>query len=181
MTFRQSACIALLLGLTSTPLASFAQQQGAAPPSSECEARTIGIKYMTMIATRDLDGAMMLLDEALKFQDAWGRVVDKATVRAWYKTVFPRLGPPSPVRPPRADGKPTGVVGTLCEGNRAVVESFGSTVLNDGAHYQNVYVYLFTVNNGKIVEMHEYTDTDLAKMLFPDVKEKAIQGHRVRG
>lgn len=153
----------------------------ARPQPGECEARTLGIRYMEMIAARDIDGAMKLLDDGVKFQDAWGRVVDKAAIRAWYDTVFPRLGPPRAVRPPRDDGKPTGVVGTMCEGDRAMVESTGSTVLSDGSHYQNVFIYTFRVANGKIVEMHEYTDTDLAKMLFPDVKDRAIRGQRVRG
>ena len=153
-----------------------ASAAAAQPASPGCSARDLALQYMGRIAARDMDGALAMLDDRLKFQDAWGRVVDKAALTAWYASVFPRLGAPQPSPRPRADGKRPGVAATICEGNRAAIEFVGSSVLNDGSAYQNVYIYTVAVEGGKIVEMHEYTDTDAAKQLYPDVKARAIIG-----
>jgi ketosteroid isomerase-like protein len=48
------------------------------------------------------------------------------------------------------------------EGDRVSAEVHGHCVTSDGKNYDNVYHFLFFLRDGKIVEVHEHTDTAYA-------------------
>ncbi|MBL6751728.1 MAG: nuclear transport factor 2 family protein [Nevskia sp.] len=52
------------------------------------------------------------------------------------------------------------------EGDRVVVEARGKAATKSGGRYDNVYCNVLTVRGGKIVEIHEYLDTELVSQVF---------------
>jgi ketosteroid isomerase-like protein len=49
----------------------------------------------------------------------------------------------------------------VVDGNRGVMRSQGSAHTRDGRPYDNSYLHMIRVENGRIVEFIEYLDTDL--------------------
>lgn len=60
------------------------------------------------------------------------------------------------------DGLHFDVTAVIEEGNRVVCEAIGTSKLKDGPRYDNEYVFVMTIQDGKISEVHEYFDTVLA-------------------
>lgn len=60
------------------------------------------------------------------------------------------------------DGLDFDVTALIEEGDRVVCEAVGKSKLKDGPRYDNEYVFVMTIRDGKIVEVHEYFDTVLA-------------------
>jgi ketosteroid isomerase-like protein len=58
------------------------------------------------------------------------------------------------------------VVNAVAEGDHVVIEARGEARAKDGRDYNNSYSIWFRLNGGKIAEMREYMDTDLAKSIF---------------
>ncbi len=54
----------------------------------------------------------------------------------------------------------------ICEEDQVVVQSVGSAKTVDGTPYENDYCQIFTVKDGKIVEVVEYCDTALVNEVF---------------
>jgi len=54
------------------------------------------------------------------------------------------------------------------QGERIAVEVESSAVLNNGRAYNNLYHYLFVLNDGKIATIKEYADTDQVRRVFLD-------------
>lgn len=64
------------------------------------------------------------------------------------------------------DGLDMTVIGMVAEGDKVAVEIRSHADLTDGRVYENQYHMLFTVRQGKIVEVKEYADTLLIASMF---------------
>lgn len=58
------------------------------------------------------------------------------------------------------------VIGMVAEGDKVAAEIRSHADLIDGRVYENQYLMLFTLRQGKIVEVREYADTLLIANLF---------------
>lgn len=58
------------------------------------------------------------------------------------------------------------VIGMIAEGDKVAAEIRSHADLTDGRVYENQYHMLFTVRQGKIVEVREYADTLLISKMF---------------
>ncbi|HEY6006012.1 MAG TPA: nuclear transport factor 2 family protein [Anaeromyxobacter sp.] len=56
----------------------------------------------------------------------------------------------------------------VAEGDLVVVEARGSNRTRDGKRYDNAYCYVFRVAGGKLLELTEYMDTELAGSALGD-------------
>jgi ketosteroid isomerase-like protein len=64
------------------------------------------------------------------------------------------------------DGLEMTVIGMVAEGDKVAAEIRSHAELTDGRLYENQYHMLFTLRQGKIVEVREYADTLLIVHLF---------------
>ena len=60
----------------------------------------------------------------------------------------------------------TTIENVIFEGEQVVVQSTGRAKTLDGTAYENAYCQIFTVRNGKIIEVVEYCDTALVNAVF---------------
>lgn len=58
------------------------------------------------------------------------------------------------------------VIGLVAEGNKVAAEIRSHSILTDGRTYENQYHMLFTLRQGKIMEVKEYADTLLIAHMF---------------
>jgi len=56
----------------------------------------------------------------------------------------------------------------IADGDHVVVQARGENVTVEGVRYNNVYCYVFRVASGKLAEMTEYLDTELARTALGD-------------
>ena len=56
----------------------------------------------------------------------------------------------------------------IAEGDQVVVEARGENTTRDGMPYNNSYCLVYTLRDGKITEVVEYMDTDLAIRVLGD-------------
>lgn len=65
---------------------------------------------------------------------------------------------------------PTGIkfhiTGITAENERVAVEIAGEAIHKSGEPYNNQYHFLLTIKNGKIIELKEYMDTQLAAKIL---------------
>jgi len=54
----------------------------------------------------------------------------------------------------------------VAEGDFVVVQSRGKAATKDGRAYNNTYCHVFKIDGGKIVEVTEYMDTELASAVL---------------
>ena len=64
------------------------------------------------------------------------------------------------------DGLEMTVIGMVAEGDKVAAEIRSHAELTDGRLYENQYHMLFTLRQGKIVEVKEYADTLLIENMF---------------
>ena len=64
------------------------------------------------------------------------------------------------------DGLEMTVIGIVAEGDKVAAEIRSHADLTDGRVYENQYHMLFTLRQGKIVEVKEYADTLLIAHMF---------------
>ena len=64
------------------------------------------------------------------------------------------------------DGLEVTVIGMVAEGDKVAAEVRSHADLTDGRIYENQYHLLFTLRDGKIVEVKEYADTLLIAHMF---------------
>ncbi|MFJ8001296.1 nuclear transport factor 2 family protein [Streptomyces sp. NPDC096310] len=64
------------------------------------------------------------------------------------------------------DGIPLEILSLTAEDDRVACESEGHVTLNDGAEYNNMYLHLFRFRDGKICQLKEYMDTELACQVY---------------
>ena len=64
------------------------------------------------------------------------------------------------------DGLQMTVIGMVAEGDKVAAEIRSHADLTDGGIYENQYHMLFTLRQGKIVEVKEYADTLLIANVF---------------
>jgi hypothetical protein len=64
------------------------------------------------------------------------------------------------------DGLEMSVIGMVAEGDKVAAEIRSRADLTDGRVYENQYHMLFTLRQGKIVEVKEYADTLLIASMF---------------
>lgn len=62
------------------------------------------------------------------------------------------------------------------EGDRAVAEVQGRSVLSDGTRYDNGYVFIARIENGKIADLHEYYCTLLTEQVMVPLAAKLAAG-----
>ena len=60
----------------------------------------------------------------------------------------------------------TTIEAMIGEGDRVVVQSAGRAETLDGREYNNSYIHIFTVRNGQILEVTEFSDTALIERVF---------------
>jgi ketosteroid isomerase-like protein len=70
-----------------------------------------------------------------------------------------------------ADRVRTSATRFIADGDQVVVEARGNNVTRAGVPYRNSYCMIYTVRDGKLVEMVEYMDTDLALKVLGDPAE----------
>jgi ketosteroid isomerase-like protein len=58
------------------------------------------------------------------------------------------------------------ITNVVADGDHVVIEAQGEARAKDGRAYNNSYSIWLRVSGGKIVEIREYMDTDLAKSIF---------------
>jgi len=58
------------------------------------------------------------------------------------------------------------ITGITAENERVAVEVIGDAIHVSGQPYKNQYHFLLTINNGKILELREYMDTQLAAKIL---------------
>jgi uncharacterized protein len=63
-------------------------------------------------------------------------------------------------------GLPVVVLSSTAEGNRVAVEAKSDATFTNGKTYRNDYVFMFALQDGKITEVKEYMDTELARDAF---------------
>ena len=63
-------------------------------------------------------------------------------------------------------GISTVVENMIAEGDLVVAETSGTAETKDGKAYNNTYCMVIRLRDGKIVEVKEYFDTELASMVF---------------
>ena len=67
------------------------------------------------------------------------------------------------------DGIKFNITGITAENERVAVEVSGEAIHTSGKNYNNKYHFLLKIKNGKILELKEYMDTQLAaKILLGD-------------
>ena len=67
------------------------------------------------------------------------------------------------------DGIKFNITGITAENERVAVEVSGQAIHTSGKYYNNKYHFLLKIKNGKILELKEYMDTQLAaKILLGD-------------
>ncbi|MBY0334514.1 MAG: nuclear transport factor 2 family protein [Acetobacteraceae bacterium] len=64
------------------------------------------------------------------------------------------------------DGLDMSVIGMVAEGDKVAAEIRSHADLKDGRVYENQYHMLFTLRQGKIIEVKEYADTLLIATMF---------------
>jgi ketosteroid isomerase-like protein len=69
-----------------------------------------------------------------------------------------------------ADGIKLQLDTVIAEGDRVVVEARGTSATRSGGSYNNIYCNVLTVRGGKIVEVHEYLDTELVTKVFGSLR-----------
>jgi uncharacterized protein len=63
-------------------------------------------------------------------------------------------------------GLPVVVLSTTAEGDRVAVEAKTDARFTNGKAYRNDYAFMFALRDGKITEVKEYMDTELARDTF---------------
>ena len=58
------------------------------------------------------------------------------------------------------------IVGMVAEGDKVAVEAESDGAHASGVNYHNHYHFLFTLRDGKVVQMKEYMDTELATAII---------------
>lgn len=66
------------------------------------------------------------------------------------------------------------------ESNRVAVEAENTCVLADGQTYDNFYVFIFLIENGKIRRVNEYLDTFYLSKAYQRLREHPVVGPRAK-
>jgi uncharacterized protein len=123
------------------------------------DARALVLTLFARFSAGDLDGVLSLLDD----QVSW-RIPGKPGTapfvgprnRRQIEKIFRAMAA-------EMDGPlAMTVTGLIAEGDRVAVEVDGHGRLRNGRVYENQYHFAITVANGKIVDVHEYYDTQHA-------------------
>lgn len=59
----------------------------------------------------------------------------------------------------------------LEQGDEFAIEAVGDGMTSGGIEYKNVYVFMITMKDGRIVEFHEYMDTGNAQAVLVEGRE----------
>lgn len=125
--------------------------------------------YIRALGTGDVDEfASVLTDDFVAI--ICGRSVisgpmSREDVLAFIKQV-PTISP---------DGCNLEILSLSAEDDRVACESEGHIVLSNGAEYNNMYIHLFRFRDGKIREVKEYMDTELAVNVYLPVMGAAME------
>lgn len=116
----------------------------------------IALEYLKRSSSKDLEGALSLASDDLKFQTPTGDVIDKRIMRKMLPAFHARMV-----------STKMDIIATTSEGERVAIEARGSSPLTNGKTYNNIYHFLFVIRDGKIVQFNEYCNT-LAAQIFQE-------------
>jgi ketosteroid isomerase-like protein len=117
----------------------------------------MGTEENKAIVLRHLESAEMGGDDSLLHEDIRYWIPGLGSIgRLEFAKIINRLGPVlrTPVH--------LTVDHVTAEDNRVAVEARGRAETADGRLYENTYHFLFILQDGKIIEQHEHTNTALA-------------------
>jgi len=109
----------------------------------------IALEYLARLARFDADGALGMVADDAQFMDPDGSRVSKDDVRARFSGIGELFDGPFEQK----------IVGTTTEGSRVAVEAVSEANLKNGKIYENIYHFLFIIENERIVEFREYCNT----------------------
>ena len=110
----------------------------------------------------DLDRCLGLLDERVKWTN-FGSTKFSGTFVGKQAVLKDLIGP---VFGKLKSGIRSTVHNIVAEHDFVVVQSRGRAETVDGRQYDNTYCHVFRIKNGKILEVTEYMDTELASSVF---------------
>lgn len=110
---------------------------------------SIAMDYLERLAGLDPDGALELVADHATFMDPDGSSITKEDVRARFAGVGELFASPFE----------QSIIGTTVQGRRVAIEATGSAKLTNGNTYNNVYHFLFEIDDGLIVAFKEYCNT----------------------
>jgi ketosteroid isomerase-like protein len=113
----------------------------------------IALEYLRRSSSYDLEGALELASDDLQFQTPTGDVVDKRIMRKIIPAFHARM-----------TSTKMEITGVTAEGGRVAIEAIGSSELKNGKWYNNIYHFLFVIDDGRIKRFHEYCNTEAAKV-----------------
>jgi ketosteroid isomerase-like protein len=131
--------------------------------SAEESNKEMVAEFFQKYGKNDLAGRLAMLHEDLVWWVAGGDLFPFSGTRnkAEYTKVSSAIW--SHLR--SVDMEPTGMV---AEGDRVAVEVKGHAVTIRGSTYDNLYHFLFSIKDGKIIVVKEYLDTLYAKTVLID-------------
>lgn len=121
--------------------------------SPDLSPRKIAAEFLERLQRKDFHGALSLAAEDARFQGPDGSTLDKQMLLQVFSTVGPHIVGPFGIE----------VLGNVSEGNKVTVEANISAKLANGHQYRNNYAYIFELQAGKIVSLHEYCCTKRAE------------------
>ena len=128
--------------------------------------REVVLRFIHAMGTSDAEAAKPCLDpEASTLAKGFGKFAGKRT----YETIVGTIGAFKILLPTGL--RPT-VHTVTTEGDRVVVEFDGDSVTSEGKPYCNQYCMVFTMRNGRILQVNEYFCNKLAdEVLWPLVEK----------
>lgn len=119
--------------------------------------------YLGQFGQRDIDAVLdMMADDATWWvngrpgSDPDSGARTKAEMELLWRDLYERID----------GGLEMGIISLIGEGDRVVAEARAHAVTRTGRTYQNGYIFLFTLRDGAIAEVREYTDLRRADEAF---------------
>lgn len=105
--------------------------------------------YLSLMASGELDGALALCTDDIQFRGPDGSLLDKAGLRAIFAGIASLM-----VNPMEQE-----IISSFSDDTRVAIEATGRTLLGNGREYNNIYAFIFEIDQGAITACREYCDT----------------------
>jgi ketosteroid isomerase-like protein len=134
--------------------------------NTTADPRAVVIRYVEAVRDGDAD----VIHDSFSADATWHYPGDLPISKVWHgrdEIINEFLGSFGPVLVPGT--LEVELVSTIAEGDRVVAEWTSKAKTVDGGTYDNRCIGIYTVRDGKITSIVEYTDTQhVAATLFPD-------------